>query len=244
MVSLEDMTTRKKIILAVHGAGLNGGFYGALAPHVIDYLFKPITLPGHDVRRGDALCLDIAAMAEWLCGQIDELPAEHDVVLLGHSMGALVALEAGDHPRVQSLILSGVAAAMPVNPDLLAQAQSDAAAAGVMIAKWGIARQHPQADILRDILGSLMSAVPQTALAHDLTACNAYQGAATAAARVQKPVLILAGDADRMTPIEGAQALAEMLSQAVFSIMPAAGHMVPIEKPLETGHEIKGFLGE
>lgn len=237
------MTTRKKIILAVHGAGLNGSFYGALAPHVTDFLFKPVTLPGHDARRGDALCPDIGAMAAWLRAEIDALPAEYDVVLLGHSMGSLAALEAGDHPRVTALVLTGAAAAMPVNPELLAQAQSDPSAAGGMIGKWGIARQHPQAEILRDILGSLMGAVPPGALAQDLAACNNYQGAAAAAGRVHKPALVLAGEADRMTPVDGAQALAEMLPQGVLSILPETGHMLPIEKPLETGHEIKGFLG-
>ncbi len=243
LFSLGFMTTNKKLILAIHGAGLQGSFFGALAPHVIDYTFKAVTLPGHDLRRSDALCADIPAMAAWLRSEIDTLPAGYDVVLLGHSMGALVALETADHARVTALILTGAAAAMPVNPDLLSQAQTDAAAAGALIAKWGIARQHPQADTLRDVLGHIMAAVPPAALPVDLVACDAYKNAAQAAARVLKPALVLAGDADRMTPIEGAQALAEMLPQGVFSIMAETGHMLPVEKPLETGHEIKAFLG-
>lgn len=237
------MTMHKKLILAIHGAGLQSSFFGALAPHVIDYTFKAVTLPGHDARRSDALCADIPTMAAWLRAEIDSLPPEYDVVLLGHSMGSLVALEAADHPRVVSIILTGAAAAMPVNPDLLSQAQADAAAAGALIAKWSVARQHPQADILREVLGNIMAAVPPAALAVDLAACDAYKNAAAAAARVQKPALVLAGDADRMTPIEGAQALAEMLPQGIFAIMHETGHMPTLEKPLETGREIKGFLG-
>ena len=243
LVSLMGMTANKKIIVAVHGAGLQSSFFGALAPHVLDYTLKAVTLPGHDARRSDALCADIPAMAAWLRSEIDTLPAGYDIVLLGHSMGALAALEAADHPRVTALIMTGAAATMPVNPDLLAQAQADAAAAGAMIAKWSIARQHPQVDTLREILGNIMAAVPPAALAVDLVACDSYKNAAEAAARVQKPALVLAGDADRMTPIEGAQALAEMLPQGVLAIMSEAGHMPPIEKPLETGREIKAFLG-
>lgn len=243
LASLVGMTTNKKLIVAIHGAGLQGSYFGALAPHVIDYTFKAVTLPGHDTRRSDVLCADIPAMAAWLRSEIETLPAGYDIILLGHSMGALVALEAGDHPRVTALILTGAAAAMPVNPDLLSQAQADAAAAGALIAKWSIARQHPQADTLREVLGHIMAAVPPAALAVDLVACDAYQNAAEAAARVQKPALVLAGDADRMTPIEGAQALADMLPQGVLAIMNETGHMPSLERPLETGHEIKGFLG-
>lgn len=243
LASVVGMTIRKKLILAVHGAGLQSSYYGALAPHVIDFTLKAVTLPGHDARRSDTLCADIPAMAAFLRSEIETLPADYDVVLLGHSMGALAALEAAGHPRVTALILTGVAATMPVNPDLLAQAKADSAAAGAMIAKWSIARQHPQAETLREVLGHIMAAVPPAALAIDLAACDAYKNAAMAAARVKKPALVLAGDADRMTPIEGAQALAEMLPQCTFSIMHETGHMPSIEKPLETGREIKSFLG-
>ncbi len=241
--SVVGMTIRKKLLLAVHGAGLQSSFFGALAPHVIDYTLKAVTLPGHDARRRDALCADIPAMAAFLRSEIETLPADYDIVLLGHSMGSLAALEAADHPRVTALILTGAAATMPVNPDLLAQAKSDSAAAGAMIAKWSIPRQHPQAETLREVLGHIMAAVPAAALAVDLAACDAYKDAASAAARVKKPALVLAGDADRMTPIEGAQALADMLPQGVFSIINEAGHMPSMEKPLETSREIKGFLG-
>lgn len=234
--------TKRILIIAVHGAGLQGGFYGALAPHMIDFTFKPLTLPGHDARRPAALFADIPAMATFLGAEIDAAPAAYDLVLLGHSMGALVALAAAAHPRVMAVVLTGAALEMPVNPDLLSMARDNPVGAAEMIAKWGVWRDHPQAETLRGILGSLMAAVPQEALAVDLAACNAYTGAAAAAALVQKPVLVLAGDADKMTPLAGAQALTEQLPQAVFAVMEGAGHMLPIEKPLECAREIKDFL--
>ncbi|MFN7113735.1 MAG: alpha/beta fold hydrolase [Alphaproteobacteria bacterium] len=234
--------TKRILIIAVHGAGLQGGFYGALAPHLIDFAFKPLTLPGHDARRPAPLAGDIPAMAAFVAAEIDAVPAEYDVVLLGHSMGALTALAAAAHPRVTALVLTGAALTMPVNPELLTMARDNPAAAAETIAKWGVWRDHPQAETLRGILGSLMASVPQGALAVDLAACNAYTDAAAAAAQVQKPALVLAGDADKMTPLAGAQALTEALPQAVFAVMEQAGHMLPIEKPLECAKEIKDFL--
>lgn len=230
------------LIIAVHGAGLSGAFYGALAPHLTDFGFKPVTLPGHDARRPAALLADIPAMASWLAAEIDAVPAEYDIVLLGHSMGALVALAAAPHPRVHAAVLLGVAAQMPVNPSLLQAAQDDPPAAAAMMAKWGVFRGHAQAETLRGLLGDIMASVPPAALAGDLAACDGYKNAAAAAARIQKPVLVLAADADIMTPLSGAQALAEMLPLGAFAIIADAGHMLPVEKPLECAREIKAFL--
>jgi pimeloyl-ACP methyl ester carboxylesterase len=234
--------TKHILIIALHGAGLQGAFFGALAPHMTSFAFKPLTLPGHDARRPAALPPDIAGMAGYVTAEITAAPPEYDIVLFGHSMGALVALEAAAHPRVTAAILTGAALDMPVNPDLLSMARDNPPAAAEKIAKWGVWRGHPQVEILRGILGSLMASVPQGALASDLAACHAYAGAAAAAARLDKPVLVLAGVEDKMTPLSGAQALVERLPQSVLCVMEDAGHMLPVEKPLECAREIKGFL--
>lgn len=228
--------------MAIHGAGLQGAFFGALAPHLLNFALKAVTLPGHDARRGDALLGDIQAMAAWLVQEIDALPVEYEIVLLGHSMGALTALEAAAHPRVKAAVLLGAAATMPVHADLLQTARDNPAAAAEMVAKWGIFRGHAQADTLRTVLLNMMTAVPPAAIGNDLAACDAYKGAAAAAARVQKPVLVLAADSDKMTPLAGAQALADMLPQSTFAIAEGAGHMFAIENPLECAKEIKAFL--
>ncbi|MDY0008487.1 MAG: alpha/beta hydrolase [Bdellovibrionales bacterium] len=236
--------TKRVLIMALHGAGLQGGFYGALAPHMTDVAFKAVTLPGHDVRKNESLLENIAAMALWLRGQLDDLPAEYDVVLLGHSMGSLAVLEAAAHARVRAAVLTGAGAAMPVNPDLLQTAQDDPAAAGAQVAKWGVFRYHPQAEALRNLLIGYMAEVPSAAIGCDLAACDAYQNGGAAAAQVQKPVLVLTGEADIMTPMSGAQTLCDLLPQGSLAIVAEAGHMLPLEKPLETAKEIKDFLRE
>ncbi len=68
-------------------------------------------------------------------------------------------------------------------------------------------------------------------LAADLAACNAYQGALAAAAKLRCPVLLLSGDADRMTPASGAAALAKKIDDARTLVLPGAGHMMMVEQP-------------
>ena len=66
-------------------------------------------------------------MADWLIRLLDAAGVA-EAGLVGHSMGSLVALEAAvlAPKRIRRLALLGVAAQMPVHPDLLKAAQEDA----------------------------------------------------------------------------------------------------------------------
>ena len=73
-------------------------------------------------------------MADWLIRLLDAAGVA-EAGLVGHSMGSLVALEAAvlAPKRIRRLALLGVAAQMPVHPDLLKAAQEDARLAADLI---------------------------------------------------------------------------------------------------------------
>jgi pimeloyl-ACP methyl ester carboxylesterase len=71
-------------------------------------------------------------------------------------------------------------------------------------------------------------------LAGDLAACDAYRGAAQAAATVRCPTLFLLGEEDRMTPAAKAAAFAERIAGAEIVRLGGVGHMLPIEDPIAT----------
>lgn len=150
-------------------------------------------------------------------------------------MGALVALEAARHPAIAALVLIGAAAQMPVHPDLLKQAVTAPEAAAALILKWGISPAHP---VAVEVLEQYMH--PET-LANDLAACNAYQHGAAAAAATGKPVLVVAGTDDKLTKPTAGKALAEMIKNSRFSLIPGSGHMLMIEDPVGTAKEISLF---
>lgn len=52
------------------------------------------------------------------------------------------------------------------------------------------------------------------------------------------PVRILAGGADRLTPVGHSHRIARALPHARLSILPGAGHMIPLERPEELTAEI------
>lgn len=235
------MSNMRKTLVAIHGAGMNAGIWGGMAPHLLEHAFRPVSLPGHDPRAGGALIPDIKGMAAWLRQRLDgSLPGS--TILVGHSMGALVALAAADDPCVSGLVLMGAAARMPVNPELLKTAREQPNEAIGMIIKWGIDPAHPQAGAVRTVLGSLMHGVDPKAIGNDLAACDNFAEGEELAKKVTVPVLVLAGQHDKLARAAEGEKLSKELPQAHYHLLTDCGHMMMVERPIETAHEIKDFI--
>ena len=65
-------------------------------------------------------------------------------------------------------------------------------------------------------------------LFNDLSACNAYQNALAAAAKVTVPTTLILGERDMMTPAKAGKALAAALPNARTVVLPGAGHMMMV----------------
>lgn len=232
----------RKTIIALHGAGMHAGIWGGMAPHLIAHAFYPVSLPGHNPKtENEAACADIASMAAFAAGVLDDF-APQSCVLAGHSMGALVALGAAGHKAVSHLVLLGAAASMPVNPALLAEARATPGTATGKMLQWGIDAAHPQIDAVRTVVQSVFDTTPPALLGVDLAACDAFKDGDAQARGVAKPVLVLAGAADKMVKPAQSAALADMLPHGVFAQIDGAGHFLMVEQPIKTASEIKSFL--
>lgn len=229
---------RKKHLLAIHGAGMHGGVWGSLVAG-LSLPCQAVSFPGHGRTEG-AFLPSIETMAAWIGARLAEHPP-HTVILLGHSMGALVALASAQHPAVAGLALLGAAARMPVHPELLHQAANDPDTAADMILKWGVSPVHPQAFAVRTVLREQMQAAAPGALYSDLKACNDWQGGAEAAKAVTQPALVIGGADDKLTRAAEGQALAGLMPQGQFHLMADSGHMLMVERPAETAQAINVF---
>jgi pimeloyl-ACP methyl ester carboxylesterase len=115
-------------VLFIHGAGMDHTVWALqtryFAHHARSVL--AVDLPGHG-RSGGVLLRSIADMTAWIVRVLDAVGVQ-SAALVGHSMGALIALEvaAWAPARVRSLALLGVAERMPVHPDLQAAAAGSA----------------------------------------------------------------------------------------------------------------------
>jgi len=59
---------------------------------------------------------------------------------------------------------------------------------------------------------------------------------------VRVPTLIVVGQDDAVAPPAAAQAMAALIPGAQCHIIPAAGHLAPLEQPLATGRLLADFL--
>jgi pimeloyl-ACP methyl ester carboxylesterase len=225
-------------VIMLHGAGMDHIVW-ALPARSLAHRGRAVLaldLPGHGRSQGPALP-SIAAMAAWLIRLLDAGDIA-EAALVGHSMGSLIALEtAATAPeRVRRLALLGVAARMPVHPDLLKAAREDRPLAADLIVSWGHGPAGHfggnQAPGLWQMGGGqrLLARADEGVLASDLAACEAYDGAA-GAARVKCPSLLLLGALDRMTPPGKAEALSVVMPDCETVIIPGAGHMMMSETP-------------
>lgn len=248
----EDLAPGLPTIVFIHGAGLDHTVWTLFNRYYARNGFNSIAvdLPGHG-RSGGEPPPSIEASARWLLEFIHALNMEQ-AALVGHSMGALVALEAAaqHRARVRKLALLGAAAAIPVNDLLLDSAAADDHHALELLTGWGYGRRahyggHRMPGIW--MCGGGLRTLERAAagvLHTDLVATNGYDGGEAAAASLACPALVVIGERDLMTPAKRGAALAGLMADATTVVIPKAGHIMLDEAPDETLDALRDFLGE
>lgn len=247
--------TRPPIVL-IHGAGHDHSVWNQPARRLAHHGFNVIApdLPGHGRSAGPALP-DVPTLADWIARLVSICGFEQ-AVLVGHSMGSLIALHcAATQPTlVSALVLVGSVAPMPVAPALLEAARTARERAHAMINQWSFAPASqlgasPSPGMrLVDSNRRLMQRQAEGVLANDLGACNAYQDGLCLAADVRVPTLLICGERDQMTPPRATKPLAAALVNvpggARTITLAGAGHAMMAETPEALSRAIEAFAGE
>ncbi len=204
-----------------------------------------LDLPGHG--RSDPPALpSVEAIAAHVAAALESL-ASPRLLLAGHSMGSLIALEVARRlpARVAGVALVATAAPMRVSDALLAATRNDPDAAMQMINVWSHSaatapfaarpgNPGPGFNIVWQNL-RLMQRIAAVngpkVLPTDFAACNAYDGAFDAARQLSCPALVIAGERDQMTPPKAAGSLIDALADRTVVTLPATGHAMMAENP-------------
>lgn len=234
-------------IVLVHGSGADHTAWRYQARYLAHHGISvaAVDLPGHGRSGGESLTT-IDAFADWALELIEAL-GTGSAVLAGHSLGALVALEAASRSAaVSGAVLIGAAASMPVHPEMLESAAAGTPHVQSLIRAWSHgshAGGHP--DPGRWMMGETWVLEEQMGLDRlyaDLAACSVYDRGPSAAAAIRCPVLVIAGRHDRMVPVRGARALADMIPGARLEVLENAGHQQMVEQPWEVARLIGDFV--
>lgn len=238
----QDFFSEQPTLLFVHGAGMDHSVWTLQARYFAHHGVNAVAidLPGHGRSEGAALP-SIEAMGDWVAAAIKALGTKQ-ALLIGHSMGALICLQAAAaHPKnVEHLALLGVSPAMPVHPALLEAAASNLPLAGELVSSWGhgpighVGGNRAPGGWLMGHALKLLEKAPRDVLHNDLAACNAYENGSTAAAAVQCPTLLISGSEDRMTPAREGRKLSGVIKGSKLVEIKGSGHLMLLEKPDET----------
>ena len=234
------------IVVLIHGAGMDRSVWSQQTRFLAHHGFRALAvdLPEHGHSEGPAL-ESVADLAKWIVDLADYFG--ESLHLVGHSMGALVALHTAGHHKnsVSSVSLLGVGASMPVHPELQEAADANDVKAAQLITSWGHSTRHHLGNNPTPGLSmtggtqALIESASSGVLGIDLMACASYDGALGSAEQIECPVLFLLGAEDKMTPRKTAQPLIDVVSSSKSVIdLPETGHMVMIEEPDRVRQEL------
>ena len=228
-------------IILIHGAGGEHLHWPIQARRLSGYRVYAMDLPGHGKSEGHGLH-QVSGYAEQVLRWMDEVGL-HKAVLVGHSMGGAISLYMGlQYPeRVRGLSLVGTGANLPVNADFLENTAHETTfqSAVEFLASWAFS---PSADPkLAEAAQQQMFGTRPTVLHGDFMACDAFD-VRERLGEIEHPTQVICGSDDKLMPVRFSQYLADHIPSAELDLIPEAGHMVMLEKPVLFASALEKFL--
>jgi pimeloyl-ACP methyl ester carboxylesterase len=241
-------------LVLVHGAGGTRLHWPAELRRLPGATVYTLDLPGHG-RSGGQGQDTIEDYAEAVAAFLPAVGIEQAVVA-GHSMGGAIAMtlalncaapspadvpSASGQAQVAGLVLVATGARLRVAPAILEEIRSDFEGAVQFITRfaWSAEAAPPLTELGRQ---ALLEAGPDV-LWGDFIACDRFD-VMECLEKVEPPTLIIAGSADRLTPVKYARFLNEHIPHARMVVIEDAGHMVMLERPTEVAQAVREFLAQ
>jgi pimeloyl-ACP methyl ester carboxylesterase len=247
------LTGELETVVFVHGASMDHTVWSHQSRYFAyhGYNVLALDLPGHKFSNGELLDT-VESMAGWLNGVIVKTSG-NGIHLVGHSMGALVTLEAAagfdhDHRVLRSLSLVGFSYPMGVTPQLMEAAESNPSQAYSLMTQWShtskIGGEPVPGFWSPGMQMSMMENSAPGSIHANLLACDNYKGGEAAFDEINCPILFISGRLDKMAPAKLAQAEADRNDRARIAMIPDCGHSIMSESPGDVLDELKAFIRE
>jgi pimeloyl-ACP methyl ester carboxylesterase len=199
----------------------------------------------------------IGQLAEDVVGLLDALHVSEPAVIAGVSMGGYVAQQvAARHPdRVHSLILCDTKFAADTSEARAGRADLAARVGRVgqrilaeamipnLLAKAPTVESPSKRNAVEQLLHEMITRQPVATIQAALAALGQRPDMTAAMQQCDRPVLLICGAEDTITPPAVMQAMEELLPRGRLLVVPAAGHLVPLEAPEIFCEAVLAFLG-
>ena len=208
-------------------------FPGSVAPN----------LPGH---LEGARCADVKGYTEWVRGWLWAQGLNQDLVLVGYTLGASIALQYGlDYPgEVKGLVLMTVAARPKVRAPGTYEMRLSAPKDPKVYEEW-LAFQRKAMYLvepgLRERLVERHRQVGPLSQYHDLMAIDTFD-VRDRIARLEPKLLLLRGLLDHGNPPKYEKEIHEAVPGSQYIELPDAGHFPPTEVPDQFNRLLEEFV--
>lgn len=217
--------------LFIHGAGGTQKKWRRLLSSRVGERSNAINLPGHGTDKGPAL-KSVPLYAKAIAATLTE-----DVVVVGHSMGGLVAAELSLlSPSVRGLVLVASHFELPVGEKLLQKLKAGQFPDSLFYASYS---KTVEQSLLEEEKSEIFDNPIETTY-QDYECCNRYKGRDTFS-RIKVPILAVYGEEDRLLPADARETLAKLNPRVHSRTVPGSGHYIMLEKPPDLAKELEIF---
>jgi pimeloyl-ACP methyl ester carboxylesterase len=245
---VNDADSRRPALILVHAAGYDHRSWPMEIRRMSGWRVLAVDLPGHGRSEGRSR-QSVSAYAQDLLAFLDELEL-YRVVLVGHSLGASIALQlALDQPELLvGLGLIAASAHLEVPATLVDYFSNPLTIPlGIQLYKqWAFSPQTNPAlietglEALRTVRPAVLAGDWQAVASFDLNPQST--GGFADLAGITAPAWVAIGGDDRLAPLPCAHYLASCLPAAHIQVVPNAGHMLPLEQPVVLAAGLRQFL--
>lgn len=238
-------------ILFIHGFPLSHEMWLPVADQLRDHWRCILPdLRGHG-RSAVSSEVTIAQFADDLTALLDVMRETRPVVLVGLSMGGVIALECfREHrARLRALVLANCRA----NAETAEGVARRAALAQAVLRDGSQVAADAMTDGLfaptapAELRSEWRARIARTPPAGVAAASHALAGRRESFSTLPKidcPTLVIAGASDTITPPDGMQAMHALIPGSRYVVIPDAGHLTPIEQPAAFAAALRAFLSE
>ncbi len=246
-----DVTGDGPPVLFVHGFPLDRTLWRPVMATLTGWRRIAPDLRGMGLSDAPETGYTIAEYADDLVALLDALHVDRAIVC-GLSMGGYVAFDMlRRHPgRIQGLILANTRAGAD---DAEGRARRDAMIARVRRDGTGFLGEdmvpkllattsvQTMPDVVRHV-AAMVTGSPPDGIAGALAAMRDRPDSVDLLPRIAVPTLVVAGSDDQLIPLAESRAMAGAIPDAHFAVIPSAGHLAPLEQPVNTSRVVREFL--
>jgi len=232
-------------LVLLHGFPLDNGIWAPIVPRLEENfeLILP-NLRGFGGSTSNAREYSLSDMGEDVIFLLDHLGIEK-ALIAGHSMGGYIALAcARSHPeRILGLGLIST----QVLPDTFERKRSRYQTAaqveetGLEPLVIAMAEKLTPTASLRESLSQLMRRQAKAGVLGAIKALAERPDQTSTLKLLQKPVVIVHGDADMLIPVDRAREMKDLKPDSLLVVIPNAGHMPMMEYPADTAAAFREF---